>query len=68
MSRTLIDYVSFSATPELLQRCKDMAKERFIAQMPLNPKTYPTFTYQRDENLKIMHFAKNVASVLGCVE
>ncbi|GIA25813.1 replication initiation factor family protein [Vibrio cholerae] len=68
MSRTLIDYVSFSATPELLQRCKDMAKERFIAQMPLKPKTYPTLTYQRDENLKIMHFAKNVASVLGCVE
>lgn len=68
MSRTIIDYVSFSATPELLQRCKDMAKERFIAQTPLNPKTYPTFTYQRDENTKIKHFAENVASVLGCVE
>ena len=33
MNRTIIDFVSFSGSPELLQRCKEMAKQRFaIAQ------------------------------------
>ncbi|RJX72802.1 replication protein [Vibrio sinensis] len=69
MAHTLIDYVSFSGTPQLLERCKEMAKQRFsLTQSPNEFQSQVSSAVKHRENTKIAYFAENLASVLGCVE
>lgn len=69
MSRTLIDYVSFSGSPLILERCKDMAKQRFlIGRSPYQFQSYNDVAVAGRERDQINHFAENLAQVLGCVE
>lgn len=69
MNKTLIDYVSFSGSPELLERCKDMAKHRFeFSQGPNTFQSQNTAAITQREQAQISYFAENLASVLGCVE
>ncbi|WP_089138192.1 replication initiation factor domain-containing protein [Vibrio rumoiensis] len=69
MAHTLIDYVSFSGTPILLQRCKEMAKARFsINQTPNTFESQNVVATASREQTQIAYFAENLASVLGCVE
>ncbi|MDA0148338.1 replication initiation factor domain-containing protein [Vibrio sp. LaRot3] len=69
MSKTIIDFLSFSGSPLLLTRCKEMAKQRFA----LNERENVTASQSPNaiqfcEDTKIRYFAENLAQVLGCVE
>ncbi len=73
MNKTIIDFVSFSGSPLLLQRCKEMAKQRF-ALVELDEKIrnhVPSATavsVKHRENTKIRYFAENLAQVLNCTD
>ncbi|MBF9000489.1 replication initiation factor domain-containing protein [Vibrio nitrifigilis] len=67
MSRTIIDYVSFSGTPLILERCKEMAKQRYAFADGSAKSAHPMAT-MREENKKIAYFGENLAQVLGCVD
>ncbi|WP_456295635.1 replication initiation factor domain-containing protein [Vibrio sp. AK197] len=69
MNKTLIDYVSFSGTPMLLMRCKEMAKQRFsLNQAPNQFESQVTTAIASRERCKIGYFAENLALALGCTE
>ncbi len=68
MNKTIIDYVSFSGSPLLLERCKEMAKQRFALEQLNEFESQNVVAAQYRENTKIAHFAENLAQVLGCVE
>ena len=68
MNRTVIDYVSFSGSPLLLERCKEMAKQRFCLEQINEFESQNAVAIKHREQTKIMHFAENLAQVLGCVE
>ncbi|WP_253816094.1 replication initiation factor domain-containing protein [Vibrio coralliilyticus] len=68
MNRTVIDYVSFSGSPLLLERCKEMAKQRFCLEQINEFESQNAVAIKHREQTKIMHFAENLAQELGCVE
>lgn len=68
MNKTIIDYVSFSGSPLLLERCKDMAKQRFAIEQINEFQSQNMVAVQHREQTKIAHFAENLAQLLGCVE
>ncbi|MBG0757605.1 replication initiation factor domain-containing protein [Vibrio cidicii] len=68
MSRTLIDYVSFSGTPQLLERCKEMAKHRFALSQVSEFQSQASSAVIHRERTQINYFAENLAQVLGCIE
>nr|WP_204244004.1 replication initiation factor domain-containing protein [Vibrio galatheae] len=68
MNKTLIDFVSFSGSPLLLERCKDMAKQRFAFEQLNEFESQNVVAIQQRENTKIAHFAENLAQLLGCIE
>ncbi|NVJ57998.1 MAG: replication initiation factor domain-containing protein [Vibrionaceae bacterium] len=68
MNKTIIDYVSFSGSPLLLERCKEMAKQRFAIDQINEFESQNVVAIQHRESTKIAHFAENLASLLGCVE
>ncbi|AXQ65973.1 MAG: putative replication protein [Inoviridae sp.] len=65
----IIDYVSFSGTPVLLQRCKEMAKERYLFSDSTFQfqSAHPLAVAQREQK-KIAYFAESLAVALGCTE
>ncbi len=73
MNKTIIDFVSFSGSPLLLQRCKEMAKQRFaLVELDEQIRNHiPSGTaveVRQRENTKIRYFAENLAQVLNCTE
>jgi len=68
MNKTIIDYVSFSGSPLLLERCKEMAKQRFAIEQINEFESQNVVAVQHREQTKIAHFAENLAQLLGCVE
>lgn len=68
MNKTIIDYVSFSGSPLLLERCKEMAKQRFALQQINEFESHNVVAISQREKTKISHFAENLAQLLGCVE
>lgn len=68
MNKTIIDYVSFSGSPLLLERCKDMAKQRFAIEQIGEFQSQNMVAITHREQTKIAHFAENLAQLLGCVE
>ncbi|RMZ65987.1 replication initiation factor domain-containing protein [Vibrio anguillarum] len=69
MNKTIIDYLSFSGSPLLLERCKEMAKQRFtLSQAPNVFESQTAVAVANRENTKIRYFAENLAQVLGCNE
>ncbi|MBF4370988.1 replication protein, partial [Vibrio anguillarum] len=69
MNKTIIDYLSFSGSPLLLERCKEMAKQRFtLSQAPNVFESQIPLAVASRENTKIRYFAENLAQVLGCNE
>ncbi|MGR5267711.1 replication initiation factor domain-containing protein [Vibrio astriarenae] len=61
MNKCLIDYLSFSGTPTLLMRCKEMAKERFSFDTP-DRVDHPTGLDQSRMN---QYMADNIGSALS---
>ncbi|NOI63431.1 replication protein [Vibrio aestuarianus] len=69
MNNTIIDYLSFSGSPQLLERCKEMAKQRFtLSQAPNVFESQTAVAVANREKTQIMYFAENLAQVLGCTE
>ncbi|WP_317627962.1 replication initiation factor domain-containing protein [Vibrio sinaloensis] len=68
MNKTIIDYVSFSGSPLLLERCKEMAKQRFAFEQLGEFESQNVVAIAMRENTKIAHFAENLAQMLGCIE
>ncbi|BDU37172.1 replication initiation factor domain-containing protein [Vibrio nigripulchritudo] len=69
MSRTIIDYCSFSGCPTLLTRCKEMAKQRFqLGRSPYQFESQHPLAIKEREQQKISHFAESLAVTLGCHE
>lgn len=68
MNKTVIDYVSFSGSPLLLERCKDMAKQRFALEQINEFESMNVVAMAQREQTKIAHFGENLAQVLGCIE
>ncbi|MCY9803351.1 replication initiation factor domain-containing protein [Vibrio scophthalmi] len=73
MNKTIIDFLSLSGSPLLLQRCKEMAKQRFalVEQDEKIRNVTPSqnvVSLSMRENTKIRYFAENLAQVLNCVE
>ncbi len=68
MNKTIIDYVSFSGSPLLLERCKEMAKQRFALEQINEFESQNVVAIKHREQTKIGHFAENLAQVLGCIE
>ncbi|MCG9583711.1 replication initiation factor domain-containing protein [Vibrio tubiashii] len=68
MNKTVIDYVSFSGSPLLLERCKDMAKQRFALEQINEFESMNMVAIAQREQTKIAHFGENLAQVLGCIE
>ncbi|WP_242007108.1 replication initiation factor domain-containing protein [Vibrio cincinnatiensis] len=68
-NKTIIDYLSFSGSPLLLERCKEMAKQRFMISdfSYQNQSQHPIRIAER-ENKKISYFAENLSIALGCDE
>ena len=68
MNRTIIDFVSFSGSPELLQRCKEMAKQRFAIAQTNEFQSQNVVAVAHREKTQIAYFMENLAQALGCDE
>ena len=68
MNRTIIDFVSFSGSPELLQRCKEMAKQRFAIAQTNEFQSQNVVAVAHREKTQIAYFMENLAHALGCDE
>lgn len=81
MNHTILDYLSFTGSPELLLRCREMAKQRFSLEKRKDP-ACPTYNvvgqqvhaqeieakHQLEEQTQVGYMAENIANVLGCTE
>ncbi|MFW1170022.1 replication protein, partial [Vibrio parahaemolyticus] len=68
MNKTIIDFVSFSGSPELLERCKEMAKQRFAISQINEFQSQNVVAIAHREKTQIAYFMENLANVLGCDE
>ncbi|WP_045414131.1 replication initiation factor domain-containing protein [Vibrio owensii] len=68
MNKTIIDFVSFSGSPELLERCKEMAKQRFAITQINEFKSQNAVAIAHREKTQVAYFMENLANVLGCDE
>ncbi len=68
MNKTIIDFVSFSGSPQLLERCKEMAKQRFAISQINEFQSQNVVAIAHREKTQIAYFMENLANVLGCDE
>ncbi|WP_050933017.1 hypothetical protein [Vibrio harveyi] len=68
MNKTIIDFVSFSGSPELLERCKEMAKQRFAITQINEFQSQNAVAIAHREQTQVAYFMENLANVLGCDE